>query len=634
MLTFLRSLAVVCLSAAAFSLAGCALTETASPIAEQGAALVGNVHGGQQPVVGAHVYLMQANTTAVGAASISLLQSAKTGLSDSIGAYVTTDGNGAFSISSDYSCTANTQVYIYALGGNPGSGTNSYAGFLAALGNCPAAGNFAATVPFIWVNEVSTVAAAYAFAGYATDALHVSSSGTTLAQIGIANAFATAANMVNPMTGAAYTTPPTLPNLAVPQMTINTIANILASCVNTNGSCGTLVAAAKSGGSTGTSATDTATIAINIAHNPGANVGIIYSLLPASPAFAPPLPSAPNDYTVSLTYTGGGISKPEGLAVDASGNVWVANFAGTGITKILATGAFAPNSPFTAGGIGTAEAVAIDASGNAWVVNSNHNTLSKLTSAGAASGSSPFSGGNMTTPDALAIDANGYIWVGNSTRGVCINAFNPSTSTFTTATGYTVNGGCAAAYGIAIDGSGNVWEVNNDISNLVEFAGSSSGSMGTQIRAMGSGGIASPDAVAVNSADVWVANGARNSTDVSEFNVSNGQPLTTASGATGGGVSAPYSVATDGAGNMWFANSGSSVSEFSSGGSALSPSGTGYQGNGVFNTPYAIAVDGSGNVWVADEVANTVVEMVGLATPVVTPLVAGLHTPYTPGSQP
>ena len=41
-----------------------------------GAALHGMVHGGQQPIVGAHVYLYAANTTGYGNAAVSLLQSA------------------------------------------------------------------------------------------------------------------------------------------------------------------------------------------------------------------------------------------------------------------------------------------------------------------------------------------------------------------------------------------------------------------------------------------------------------------------------------------------------------------------------------------------------------------------------
>ncbi len=37
--------------------------------------------------------------------------------------YVTTGSDGSFSISGDYTCTAGQQVYLYAVGGDPGLGT-------------------------------------------------------------------------------------------------------------------------------------------------------------------------------------------------------------------------------------------------------------------------------------------------------------------------------------------------------------------------------------------------------------------------------------------------------------------------------------------------------------------------------
>jgi hypothetical protein len=131
------------------------------------------------------------------------------------------------------------------------------------------------------VNEVSTVAAAYAMAGFATDATHVSSSGTALAKVGIANAFANASNLVVIWSGFALTTTPEM-NGTVPQGKIYLLADILATCVNSNGAvtgptspsaCYTLLSTATSDGtSAGIQPTDTATAAINIAHHPAANV--------------------------------------------------------------------------------------------------------------------------------------------------------------------------------------------------------------------------------------------------------------------------------------------------------------------------------------------------------------------------
>lgn len=104
----MRFAALLCLT---LLLTGCALGPSAAPIPEQGLSIRGNVHGGQQPIVGAHVYLFAANTTGYGGpgiaasganASLSLLNATTTGLADSIGAYVPTEAHGSFTITGDY----------------------------------------------------------------------------------------------------------------------------------------------------------------------------------------------------------------------------------------------------------------------------------------------------------------------------------------------------------------------------------------------------------------------------------------------------------------------------------------------------------------------------------------------------
>src|SRR5208282_1245317 len=94
------------------------LTSTSTqPDQVQGVAINGRVNGGQNPISGAKVYLYAVDATGYGNASDSLLKSP---------GYVTSDSTGTFSITNDYSCaSASTQVYLYAVGGNPGAGTNS-----------------------------------------------------------------------------------------------------------------------------------------------------------------------------------------------------------------------------------------------------------------------------------------------------------------------------------------------------------------------------------------------------------------------------------------------------------------------------------------------------------------------------
>jgi hypothetical protein len=104
----MRLSAVLC-SSSLFCIAfltGCTLHTTAPDSLAHGVALQGRVHGGQQPIAGAHIYLMAANTTGYGNAAVSLLDGTVTQLSDSVGAYVLTDAQGGFSITGDYSCSA------------------------------------------------------------------------------------------------------------------------------------------------------------------------------------------------------------------------------------------------------------------------------------------------------------------------------------------------------------------------------------------------------------------------------------------------------------------------------------------------------------------------------------------------
>ncbi|HEY5055453.1 MAG TPA: hypothetical protein VII58_04790 [Acidobacteriaceae bacterium] len=627
-------------------LTGCTLTNTGTPSLVQGADLLGSVHGGQQPISGAHVYLFAANTTGYGNASVSLLNAGATGHSDSVGAYVLSNASGNFSISGDYSCTPNTQVYVYAFGGDPGAGANSHAALLAALGNCPSGGNFAGSVPFINVNEVTTVATAYAIAGFATDATHVSSSGTALAQTGIQNAFANAANLATLSTGAAATTT-TGGNGTPPTSEINTLANVLAACINSNGAvtgptnpsaCYTLFANALSGGTTGTQPADTAAAAINIAHNPGANVAALYGLPGAQPPFAPSLTTQPNDWTVGIQFAeggdpaAGGTNDPYAIAIDQDGNIWAANNGGTNIGVVAKLG---PDGAIKSGDAGFSDGtsllfdgIAIDLNGDIWGPSFGANCLVKFRGSDGLVLSPPggITGGGLNGPHSLAIDGSDNAWIANA-NGDSVSEYSVDSNTWVSSTGYT-GGSLSSPWSIAIDHAGNAWVVDkNNTNTLTELTGGGA----TQNTYTGIGGISAPLGVAIDAAgDIWVASsGSLGAGNVSELSNA-GSALSPFSGygagAATGGIINPQSIAIDGAGNAWTGDastiSGQSVSpiaEFDNSGNAISPS-NGYVAPGIVDQTVAIAVDGSGNVWAADPSANYLVELVGAATPVVTPL--------------
>jgi DNA-binding beta-propeller fold protein YncE len=628
-------------------LIGCSVESTATPTADAGLAITGKVMGGQQAIVGARVYLFAANAgvftpnaTGYGNASLSLLTSQTGTTLDSNGGatngdyYVTTGTAGAFSITGDYSCTANTQVYLYAVGGNAGSGANSAAGLLAVLGNCPGgASAFAAGTPYVVINEVSTVAAAYVFAGFATDAVHVSSSGTSLAKTGIANAFANAANLETIGTGVALATTPA-GNGIVPQNEINTLANILASCVNSNGAvtgptnptaCYTLFTNALSGGATGAQPTDTATAAINMAHNPGVNMTALYALSTATPPFGPALSTQPNDFTLGLIYSGGGLNEVTAFAIDSLGDIWLANELNpnSNISEFSPTGAaLSPSTGFTGGGLNTPNGLAIDNSGNVWASSFANISVNEFRSNGTPiSTSSGYTGGGLNNARSVAIDTLGDAWLANIGAN-SLSEFNSGGNAITTASGYT-GGGLNNPRTVAIDGSANVWVPSQSGNSISKF-----NSAGTPVSASGytGGGLNGPKDLALDSSgNVWVAN--NGGSTISKFN-NNGTAITTSSGYSGGGLNAPIVVAIDGAGNVWAANQASnSVSEFNSSGTAITGS-NGYTCAGCMNLPAGPVIDGSGNLWFANN-NSTISELIGAATPVITPIVAGLPLTLT-----
>jgi len=607
-------------------LTGCGMgTAAPSDLTEHGAAIHGVSYGGQQGISGQKVYLMEAVTTGFYAsgtthyASKSLLTTGDG--TDSIGTYVMTQANGSWSIGGDYTCDANAQVYLYALGGSNGTvGANTGIGLMAVLGQCPSSApfNFAAADPFVWMNEVTTVAAAYAMAGYASDATHVSSNNTALGIQGMANAFANAGNLATVATGTANSTIPSNSSAVVPQQEINTLANTLAACVNSttgSSSCSRLFSDAELNGTTGGQPTDTASAAINIAHNPGTvNIGDLYTLGAAQAPYQTALSMQPNDFTVGISFNGNGLDGPQTVTIDGSGNVWVAG--GSGLSVFTATGGVVGNFDHN-----SLLGLAMDTGGNAWTAGYADTAISEITPSG---GTGAGLSGTLSFPVSVTIDAGSNVWVANCDSDQCVSG--GGISRLTSSGSSTISGGgLSSPSGIAIDTSGNAW-VAGFASGVSEFD-SSGGVITTS--AITAGGISGAFAIAIDAGgNLWVTDFKTDALSA----ITSGGTAKGNSPFTGGGLNEPIGIAIDGAGNVWATNSGvSSLSEFSNAGLPLSPATTGL-GNAFFtntnDSDTSVAIDGSGNVWTVDTTNGLLIELLGAATPVVTPVVANLRSPY------
>jgi hypothetical protein len=403
-------------SAMAAWLSGCGtgvVSEVTKPATVAAIPIQGVFMGGQQPVVGVTVQLYQAGSTGYGSAATPL------------GPSVQTNGGGNFNLPS-YSCAAGSQVYLVGTGGHPTATlTNSSLAMMVGLGTC--GGTYLNN--FINVNELTTVATVWALSPFMKGIANIGSSPTNAA--GLADAFA-AINQI--VTTANGTLPgPTLPAGAIlPYAEINTLGQLLLQCVNSNGGtsgdgslCGNLFNLAPNAAST-VYPTDTITAAMNIAQSPGRNVSAINALRTGIPQFLPVINvnSPPNDWTLAITYSGGGLNAPTSIAADANGAVWVTNSGSASVTKLDNTGAARSGTTgFLAGGFSAPAAVAIDFSGNAWIANSGNDTITELSSSGLTG--NVYHSNGLKSPSSIAIDGSGNVWVANSGSNA-VSAFTSS----------------------------------------------------------------------------------------------------------------------------------------------------------------------------------------------------------------
>ncbi len=352
-------------------------------------AMEGRALGGQQPVAGATISVIAMGTSGYGSAGTVL-------------ASTTTDSGGNFHFDpAAYRCPqSDTPVYLLGIGGNSGAGNNASAVLGAGLGTCANGKN-----AFVIMNEVTTVGLAFTLAHFFSTTLgggnaendwfggpSTTSGGVVQYSKGLVNGNnVTIPTIVFNAIGAANQTGTNASGTTytVEYQKMNTIANILLSCINSSGSVNTTEVRTPCGRlfrytriSSDLRPSDTLQAAVQMALNPLTNVTALFNLINSTPAFTPYLSAPPNDWTIGVSYTtpslglGVDLGTQGTLDIDASGKIW---FPSNGAANAGAA-YFDPvsqsfNGPFNSTGLVHPQQVAIDANGYAWFNDSATSTV-------------------------------------------------------------------------------------------------------------------------------------------------------------------------------------------------------------------------------------------------------------------
>jgi hypothetical protein len=179
----------------------------------------------------------------------------------------------------------------------------------------------------------------------------------------------------------------------------------------------------------------------------------------------------------TLAQTNGNFSEPTGVAVDGSGNIFVADLLNSAVREIVAVGGIVSSSStvITLGsGFDEPFGVAVDGSGNVFVADTGNNLVKEIVS---VNGSIPASnptihvlGSGFNEPTSVAVDGSGNVFVAdfenNAVREIVavsgsIPANNPTINV--------LGSGFYEPSGVAVDGNGNVFVADTGDSLVKEI---------------------------------------------------------------------------------------------------------------------------------------------------------------------
>jgi len=223
-----------------------------------------------------------------------------------------------------------------------------------------------------------------------------------------------------------------------------------------------------------------------------------------------------NSSGASTGTFGSGLTNPVGMVFDASGNAYVLDATKNKIYEFNSGGTLVNTLSVT--GLNGASAIAIDSSGNLYIANTGANDVLEV-NAGTGAISKTITS-NINAPTGIALDNSGNIYVSNAfsfgTFSSTITKYS-SAGTYLSAFKTDFLGNFSA---LSIDASGNVYTADDSpvYGNVYQYS-----STGTTLNTIGGGWNAPEGIIADTKGDVYVSDNGNNS--VTEYNPTGGYYL-------------------------------------------------------------------------------------------------------------
>lgn len=297
--------------------------------------------------------------------------------------------------------------------------------------------------------------------------------------------------------------------------------------------------------------------------------------------------------------------QPAAIAVDASGNVFVADTGNDRIKKLDSTGQLL--ATWGSYGSGDGEffepfAVALDASGNVYVADTSNQRIQKFDNGGtflAKWGSAGSGNGEFSNPLAIAVDGSGNVFVSDSSN-FRIQKFD-SSQNFVTSWGSlgSADGQFNAPRGIAIDSSGNVFVADTSNARIQIFDNGGTFVNKWDLSSYGAGG---PVQLAMDSvADVYVG------FQVEVVVKLDGSGALLLQFPTGSNSNGPIALGVSGTSPVYTVDPGySRVQKFDANANFVAVWGGVQDGDGYFQGAIDVAVGADGTIYVSDLLQNRI----------------------------